>query len=57
MALNDVETLAYKNTGFEIKNYISRTHEMKNRILSKKGACSSFFQKYIDCPNITRCLP
>jgi len=22
-----------------------------------KGACSSFFQKYINCPNITWCLP
>jgi len=41
-------------TGFEIQSYIPRTREMKNRILSKnKGACSSFFQKYINCPNIT----
>jgi len=47
-----------KNTGFEIQNYISRTHEMKKEYCPKtKGACSSFFQKYIDCLNITRCLP
>jgi len=45
-------------TGFKIHNCISHTHEMKNNILSKiKGACSSFFQKYIDCQKITRCLP
>ena len=44
--------------GFEIKSYIPRTHEMKNRILSKiKGACPSFFQKYNNWPNITQCLP
>ena len=42
-------------TGFQIQNYIPRTHETKNRILSKiKGACSSFFQKYINCTNIAR---
>jgi len=39
--------------GFEIHNCISRTHECQKI----KGACSSFFQKYINCPNITRCLP
>jgi len=45
-------------TGFKIQSYIPRTREMKNRILSKiNGACSSFFQKYINCPNITLCLP
>ena len=28
--------------GFEIQNYISRTHEMKNRILSKNEGCLFF---------------
>jgi len=47
-------------TGFEIQSYVPRTHEMKNRIAycqKIKGSCSSFFQKYINCSNITRCLP
>jgi len=45
--------------GFEIQNYISRTHEMKNRILSKKQRVPVLpsSKKYIDCLNITRCLP
>jgi len=28
--------------GFEIQNYISRTHEMKNRILSRNKGCLFF---------------
>jgi len=44
-------------TGFEIQSYIPRTREVKNGILSKmKGACSFFFQKCINCRNITWCL-
>ena len=45
-------------TGFEIQNYISRTHEMKNRILSKNKGCLFFLLPkistarilYNDCP-------
>jgi len=41
----------------KIQSYVPRIHELKNTILSKvKGACASFFQKYINCPNITWCL-
>jgi len=41
--------------GFEIQSYIPRTHKMKKTEYCQKikGACSSFFQKYINCPNIT----
>jgi len=31
-------------------------NEKQNTIKKIKGACPSFFQKYINCPNITWCL-
>jgi len=41
-------------TGFEIQSYIPRTHEIKNRILSKNKGCLFFLlPKYINCLNIT----
>jgi len=34
-------------TGFEIQSYIPRTHEMKNRILSKNKGCLFFLRSKI----------
>ena len=34
---------------------LPRTHEKQNTVKKVKGVCS-FFQKYINWPNITRCL-
>jgi len=45
-----------KNGFWNSKLYSTYTWDEKQNTV-KKRACSSFFQKYINCPNITRCLP
>ena len=54
--------LSYKKIKSEFRNsklyFKYSTHEMKNRMLSKNEGCPFFLlPKYINCQNITRCLP